>query len=130
MRCESCSKMVSVELADPEPDVSVENVDGNGSVTGAVRIVLTCADCSNELREASLDVDANVEISHIAPCEGDEDLEVEFSPESCDEYDPPKAKRQRHMYGAEGTITVRCSCGAWGTSEWKELVQSSNMEEL
>ena len=130
MRCNDCAKFVSLELGDLEVDVGVDNVDGNGAVTGTVRVVLVCADCSTELKESTLDVDAIVELSHNGACDGSSDLEVEVDFSAMDEFVPPKAKRQKHMYGAEGSISVSCECGAKGSVDWKQTVQSSAMDEL
>ena len=54
MRCPDCEKFVPFEPGDPE--ISGEEVD-NGTVTGQVRIVLTCGECGTELKEANLDFD-------------------------------------------------------------------------
>ena len=95
-----------------------------------MRVVLTCGDCSAELKESTLDVDAIVELSHNGACEGESELEVEADLSAMDEFLPPNAKRQKHMYGAEGSITVSCECGAKGSVDWKQTVQSSAMDEL
>jgi hypothetical protein len=54
MRCPSCNKFVPFDT-DSEPEVDID-IDADGSVSGTVRIVNTCAECGEELKEASLDV--------------------------------------------------------------------------
>ncbi len=58
MRCPSCNKFVPYDT-DSEPEVDIE-IDAEGSVSGTVRIVNTCADCGEELKEASLDVNEDL----------------------------------------------------------------------
>jgi ribosomal protein L44E len=119
MRCPDCEKFVPFEPGDPE--ISGEEVD-NGTVTGQVRIVLTCGECGTELKEANLDFDMAFEHE----CEKvKEDEEPEFDEpvleaENVDDYRPkvdekgkPVPSRfQKHYYGAEITGTVKCkTCG-------------------
>ena len=56
MRCPDCSKFVSFDT-DREPEDLDLNVTDDGSVSGSVRIVNGCAECSTELTEATLDVE-------------------------------------------------------------------------
>lgn len=115
-RCPDCNKFVGNEQADPELNLEVSlNEDKSATVTGDVRMVLTCADCSTELAEANSDVE--VELEHIDIAEGTEhDVEIESeSAESTDRYDgkPNTPSRyRRHYYGASISGTVKCTCGA------------------
>lgn len=130
MRCPDCSKFTSLEPNEPEAEVEVTNDLGNAKVSGSVRVVLACADCSFELKESSFDVDLTIPLAHVGECAGDRELDLDFSPLSFDEFVPPGAKRQKHMYGAGGTITVSCECGAEGVVEWHDSIQSSHMDEM
>lgn len=55
MRCPDCNKFASFDT-ETDPEINVE-VAEDGQITGDVRIVNTCAECSTELKEATLDVD-------------------------------------------------------------------------
>lgn len=62
-RCDSCSKMVSMEFEDPEEesfeaDVSMDAETGNliGEITATVRISRSCAECGSEMKEATLEM--------------------------------------------------------------------------
>lgn len=56
--CDQCQKFVSFDTEqEPELDLSV---DDEGVVTGNARIVNTCADCGQELTEATLDVEIDL----------------------------------------------------------------------
>lgn len=57
-RCPDCNKFVSYDDST-EPEVDAD-VDETGHVTGTVRVVLTCAECGAELREASFDLDVDL----------------------------------------------------------------------
>lgn len=70
MRCPDCNKFVSYdESAEPEAMLEVET-DGTdeATVSGTVRVVLTCAECGTELKETSFDVDETVEVPEAHTC--------------------------------------------------------------
>ena len=129
-RCQSCAKFVEVN-AEGEPEVDVDakfDEDGNVSVEGSVRITNDCAECSELLQEATFDVSLVIDVEHAEGCAHDGDPDLDFDAERFDEFIPPKAKRQKHMYGASATVKVTCDCGAKGELEWKETIQSSHMD--
>jgi hypothetical protein len=145
MRCPDCAKFTSLEPGGVEVNVEVEPADDGAQVTGNVRIVLQCADCSSELKEATFDVDVEVPLHHLVAVQSsgpdeerqghastcsEPELEVEFTPDADDKFEPPKAKRQTHYYGAVGTVDVSCVCGAKGAVDWEDWVKSSAMDEL
>jgi hypothetical protein len=59
MRCESCNKFVGQEQAEPE--VNSVDVDET-TVRAEVRISLQCTECGGDLKEATLDMDAEFEL--------------------------------------------------------------------
>lgn len=65
MRCPDCNKFVPYDEPEIEvngdPDISDCEQDGGGIITGNVRVVLKCADCGNELKDAELDFEATFE---------------------------------------------------------------------
>ena len=128
MRCPNCNKWPQTEMGDVTAEVEVED----SSVVGSVRIVVVCADCGEELKEATFDVGVEFNLEHDATCTGEEaELELDFEPEAFDEFLPPGKKRQKHMYGALAEGTVTCTmCKATATISWKDSEQSSHMEEL
>jgi hypothetical protein len=136
MRCQDCAKFASLELGDVESDCQAECVDQVGNVTswvvaGNVRIVLTCADCGQELKEMRFEPTIGVELAHKDDCPNRVEVDLEFEPEAVDKFEPPRAKRQTHYYGAAGTATLTCAgCAAKVEAEWVEWVKSSQMEEL
>jgi len=142
MRCNDCNKFVSFDTdSDPEIDVDVDN---EGHVTGSVRIVNTCQDCSSELTEATLNVDmdfASEIVEHRGEqAEGDHaTLSVDHDGGSRTDRTENKdrngkiIKQSRYMkrfYGAEATITVECACGEKFEQGWSDEVQASGMDEL
>lgn len=138
MRCTDCNRYVTFD-SDVEPEVDVEITygdDGNVYVQGNVRIANNCADCGSEMTEASFDVDETVHLIHEEGCERKEEDEPSFDDpeaERFDEYDPPgkPTRYSKHMYGASMTVEASCrSCGAKGSVEWRDSVQSSGMSPL
>jgi len=70
MRCPDCNKFVSFE--ENEPEVESIDVDGDRNVTATVRIVNSCGECGQELKEATLDMEKSFE--HECPEEKVEEL--------------------------------------------------------
>jgi hypothetical protein len=58
MRCPSCNKFAAYD--EPEVEVIDSDVDGN-TVRGNVRIVLKCAEDGEELKDAELEFEAQIE---------------------------------------------------------------------
>lgn len=57
MRCDSCNKFVSFDT-ETEPDISVQ-LENDGTISGTVRIVNTCAECGQEMKETTFDVECD-----------------------------------------------------------------------
>src|SRR4051812_40034489 len=77
MRCPDCQKFVSLEMQDPEvsnlevehipPETTDQGVPHMFRITGEVRIVRNCAECGRELKEATLEIDQEVELGEDVP---------------------------------------------------------------
>jgi hypothetical protein len=145
MRCPDCSKFVSFDT-DSDPEINNIEVDDDGNVSGEVRIVNTCAECSSELTEATLEIEEDMTDDITAhreafPDEKDahDTLDVDTAGESrFDEMvrkdrngKPIKNSRyMKRLYGAEVEITVTCKCGETFTRTWRDSVQASGMDSL
>jgi hypothetical protein len=132
-RCPDCNKFVSLELQEPELNLNVEG----DSITGQVRLVLTCADCGGEAKEANLDIDLSLD--HDCDRKEDDFELVDETAEPTERYQDKdqrgksikNPRYRRHYYGAEITVTVRCNhCDK--EFEVTETVeeQASGFEEL
>ena len=117
MRCPNCNKFVPYD--EPQVEVSSSDVQGE-TVTGSVRIVLCCADCNEELKDAELDFEMTIEHECPKAKKDDEpefELEGDVDATATDRYQdkdrhgkPIKSMRyQKHFYGAELTATVKCT---------------------
>ena len=148
MRCPDCNKFVSFDTdSDPESDINVDDV---GNVDGSCRIVNTCQDCGTELKEATLEIEASVEDDvekhrkeHGWSGEGEVpeghrslSVEAEMSrTERMQSHDRRgklirNRRYMKHLYGAEGSITVTCECGETFSTQWSDEVSGSGMEEM
>ena len=115
MRCSDCNKFVSFN--EPEVEVTDETIAGN-VVSGRVRIVLQCAECGQELKDAELDFE--MEIDHeCSKCGKDEEPTftmdtVNASPnerfQDKDRHGKPikLARYRKHYYGADLDCKVTC----------------------
>lgn len=147
MRCPDCNKFVSFEEADPEVDCL--DIRGDGAVTATVRIINTCAECSQELTEATFDLESD------AACEAVEAHKCTTSPQpeqrsfEAEEYECERTGRSGYykkgkwvpgfgryaktFYGAQLTVTVKCSACQEVVGEPVVLtddVQASAMDSL
>jgi len=124
MRCPDCNKFVSLEFQPPE----VDDLEYDGqNVTGTVRLTRTCAECSQELKEATLDINAEVDAEWAEKHDG-HNISVEFDPEEIEEGGGRYAKS---YFGAGGSIQVKCDdCNETTEVEWSDKVAASHMEEL
>jgi len=145
MRCPDCSKFVSFEQSDPEVEFDLQDqrtepaetdppTDQDVEVTVQARLVLACAECGTELKEASLEDAHTVTITgHVGDGHG---LEVEeTSSDTTDRYDgkPGTPSRyRRHYYGATVGYQVLCECSPEALAEGQfELEESaSGFDEL
>ena len=143
MRCPDCNKFVSFDTdSDPECDVSVNN---EGMVTVQTRIVNTCAECSQELTEATFDIEVDLTgpvSEHRATCAecqtSKEDLEASAEGTRLDRRQthdrhgkPIKNPRyQKQFYGAEVTVDLQMPCGEIVQGTASDEIQASGMEEL
>lgn len=154
-RCESCSKFVGLEAADPEVQsteiLSAGEIAEDGTqeveVGANVDLVLNCAECGSEMGRANVDGSDTFTLTHnkVKPedaeegaeevmCDaGEDDLETEEdSVEATDDFRPPgrPARYQKHYYGADVSVHVTCSkCGADDTFTVKAEAQASEFEQ-
>lgn len=146
MRCASCNKFVSF---DTESDPEVENleVDDEGNVSMSVRIVNTCAECGDEMTEASMDIeverdaycqdwDEHIKEKHEANEEGEIPegkepvLEVSEAGSERTSRSEGKGRGMKTFYGAKIDFEVKCKCEWTATGTAEDDVQASSMDEL
>jgi len=106
-------------------------VSEDGTVTGEVRVVVKSECCGEELKEAALEVDSNVDVGE----HGKHSLSISADdPDLIDEYDNPgrPMRYRKHWYGASISYTVTCDdCKVEvGTGEWSDKTPASSMDEL
>lgn len=160
MRCGSCEKFVSMDMGDPEVDLNDVEIDyaddgkGTGTVSGTVRIVRVCADCSDELKEATLELTHEFPLppkdeavkavvtgarsttpgpdALVAPAFEDEPAEHEFEIEEDDVNPIEESHKKKSYFGAEVCFTVTCICGCGFTysGSMQDKVAASEMDEL
>ena len=148
MRCPDCNKFVSFEEAEPEVESLEAGTDG--TVTATVRIVNTCMECSQELTEATLDLESQdvcqAASDHQCTAKKDATEKESFEAEedSCERvsksgyYKKGKwvdafGRYTKTFYGAELTATVKCSHCDQAVREpvtLADYVQASSMEPL
>lgn len=143
-RCPDCAKFVSVELQVEVDNCELEADDsGSHTVRAQTRLVLTCADCGNEVAEANAEAEEEFEHNHeedlqeapgsCAEWDADEALELT---DDCPEGEPEerwegKGRYAKHFYGAAIPVEIKCkTCGAefGGTIHVEE--QASSFESL
>ena len=113
MRCDQCNRFVSYDLP-PQAEI-LDHEIANLTAKAQVRIVLTCAECSTELKETEIEITAAIE---HACGEGmsDDDFEMEEPDvEGTDRIESLSkkgraipARYRRTFYGAE--VKFKCTC--------------------
>ena len=143
-RCSSCNKFVSMEMSDPEVDLNDIEIDynddgtGTGTISGTVRIVRACAECGDELRDATLELMHGFKLppkGEAIKVDGKEfeagEAEHEFEVEEGD-VNPIDGNGRRARFGAEVCFMVKCTCGCEFEYEgsMQDEVAASEMNEL
>lgn len=133
-RCPNCNKFVSVELADPEEqdlDASFDDKDkSQGSVSLEVRLVKTCADCGEELEEATLNLEEDFTLTHDEGCPDDAKAEATATLDSTDRQEG-KRRSAKTYYGVDAQVSVTCSgCEAKAEVKMEGEEQASAFESL
>lgn len=117
-RCEDCGKLCGVEEEDPE--VSGEEVDNEGNVTGEVHIQLVSTCCSSQLdgAEADIEFEASVEVAHkFAPEDECSKCYVTFTDHN-DDFWPTEPKIEPHEFEWDGnghnlSVSVEVESDDW-----------------
>lgn len=140
MRCPSCEKFVSYD--EPELEEQEPEVDGD-NVRLEVRMSLNCADCGDELKETTFELETEVtspDVEDNAPCASGHEWTAELN--SCDATDRYQDKDRngktitnfryrKHLYGVEAQVSVKCSvCNHEETFTMKDETQASAFDEL
>lgn len=138
-RCPDCNKFVGLEMGDPEAEIEISNFgdldektgEQEFNLSGDVRLVLNCGECSSEMKEASCEVDQMITFTHKNPkCPGVVELEVEA--EGTARFTDAKNPRYvKHFYGAELRYKLTCpECGAEDEDTGSVECQASEFEDL
>jgi hypothetical protein len=135
-RCNTCNRRPSLEQAEPELDSELEVNDGQGVVTGSVRIANICAECGTEISQHTFDLEIDITtLLAQHPCPESE-IGIGWSAELEDleatsKQVPPKGKVRKTFYGASGNIRVKCNCEepVEEIFPWEDFVQASLMED-
>jgi hypothetical protein len=141
MRCPDCEKFVSYDDSN-EPEINDENIDDDGAISIGARIVLTCADCGNELKECEFNLDGNVP-DEIAELHKGEGHELELTADSSELttrsgyfkkglFVPAYGRYAKTFYGVDVNYSVSCSCQEESvfSGNLMDDVQASSMDEL
>lgn len=141
MRCQNCGKFVSYG----EPETNVDHEDINDSIVSVTtRVVLPCAECGEELKEADLEFEFDLDELH--ECLADEELDSAKDPyELLDVEAIEESKRitvsktgkqiaysnQKQYYGAKVIASVKCNrCNESFTVSDTLYKQASYFQEL
>lgn len=134
MRCDQCNKFAAYDDST-EPEVDVD-LNDDGSFSGQVRIVLTCADCSQELKEASFDFDGELPEEILDAHKGDDhDLDLEADSGELTSRTEGSGRYMKTFYGYDVAVSLTCGCQERGAeSLWQKTfaddIQASHMDEL
>lgn len=127
MRCDNCNKFVSLDC--DEPEVENEDFDGEaGRIDAEYRIIRTCSDCGQEMKEATITFDEDIsDKTEDHQGEGHE-LSAEFDASLLEE---GGGRYKKSYFGVDLKVTVTCSCGDFHeVFDYSDKVAASEMDEL
>lgn len=125
-RCSDCNKFAGLETQDPEEQDATFDEE-TGAIEASYRIVRNCADCGTEMKEATIELSDEVDVSEHQG-EGHE-VTAEFGdPTPVEEGGGRYAKA---YYGVSVDVTVECSCGELReVVTMEDKVAASAMDDL
>lgn len=129
MRCESCAKFVSLEMAEPE--VESLDIEDDGSVHATVRIVRNCVECGDELKESTLEMEDD--IGDVAQDHEGDDCELMIEEGALEAIEEGGGRYAKSYFGATLGFIVTCSCKGEEpiySGELSDKVAASEMEEM
>lgn len=139
MRCPDCNKFVAQEVQDPEIELE-EDIDTGAepptaTFNATARIVVVCADCGTELKEASFDFDGEMDEDEVAAHVGEgHELSLELDDEEATERSEGKGRSwTKHFYGVKFTVGLNCKCKEKGpvySEYYSDEIPASAMDEL
>lgn len=129
MRCPDCNKFVGLDLVDEPEEQSIDHSETDDTVTvvGTYRIVRTCSECGQELKEANLEVGEDVPFEHLE--DSTHDIEVEAEAETT-ERSEGKGRGLKTYFGVSAKFKITCSCGAMAEVSGTDEIRASSMDEL
>jgi hypothetical protein len=149
MRCPDCNKFVSLEMSEPEvSNLEVEYTPGHDAdntpihefhITGQVRIARTCAECGQDMKEYTFDIEQDVEMGENVTFEMTEKLRADPSPlnnvtvddsPAVDIIEEGGGRYQRAYFGATVHIEVFLGTVIVAAVDWSDKVAASGMDEL
>lgn len=135
MRCPDCAKFTGLDF-DNDPEIQNDDFSpDDGTYSIEIRIVRTCSDCGQEMKEATLNFDGaidgwdDIKAKHSGD---DHDIEMEIEPQN-DEYCKGKGRYTQSFFGVSVEMIVTCSCNKdepLYTETFTDHVQASGMDEL
>lgn len=129
MRCPDCNKFVGLDFGDPE--VQSLEVDDSGTITCEVRIVRCCAECGQEMKEATLSMECDAPTGLTVGERDDAEWEVEE--ESVEQVEEGGGRYAKSYFGATVVAKLTVTVDGKATSESVELtdkVAASEMDEM
>ena len=127
MRCPNCSKFVSLEMQEPEENATDFDTE-TGEITADYRIYRTCAECGEEMKEATIEFSDNADPNFMEEHQGEShQLDAVFSAEPLEE---GGGRYVKSFFGVDLTVEITCTCGATESVSLSEKIAASYMEEL
>jgi hypothetical protein len=138
MNCPGCNKFAALNFEDPEVQgLEVEGLgEGRFNVTAEVRIYRTSECCGEEMKEATLNMEAEIDLNeNEAYCklrkkQGGDDLEVEVEEVACNQIEEGGGRYQKSYFGAEIEFELKCGNTVLEQGSMSDKVPASGMDEL
>lgn len=132
MRCPDCAKFVSMEFGDPQ--VEQLEVSPDGEVNCTVTLTRTCADCGNDLKTATLEMEADLSkqcMEHVNADDSSDVHDLDIKEGDVNQIEKSGGRYSKSYFGAEICFTITCKCDPKFEVEGtvSDEVAASDMEE-
>jgi hypothetical protein len=109
MRCDNCNKFASLESPEEAEEQSTDFDSTTGQWNAEYRIVRNCADCGQEMKEATFSFEDQLDDEMVEEHQDEgHELTANFTAEVLEE---GGGRYKKSYYGVSLMVGITCSCG-------------------
>lgn len=132
MRCPDCQKFVSLEMQEPEDvELEMQKDDTGVQIHMTCRIVRTCAECGQEMKEATLEVEETILWDDFDKNPALKEQEFTIEEDGVESIEEGGHRYAKSYYGAQVNYSIRDEEGnVVHSGSVADKVPASSMDEM